>query len=113
MIDEKRLIKDLESFTKDEGSLAIYGTKLKSIIYDCIIEVEKQPKIGEWVPYSEQLPEAGKRYLVTAVWKDGDFETTAVYDAVYGSDGIWHVKDYAPAPYEVIAWQPLPEPYKS
>ena len=65
-----------------------------------------------WIPCSERLPEAGKRYLVSAIWKDKDFEKSAVYDAVYGSDGLWHSYNYEPVSYKVIAWQPLPEPFK-
>ena len=65
-----------------------------------------------WIPCSERLPEAGKRYLVSAIWKDKDFEKSAVYDAVYGSDGLLHSYNYEPVSYKVIAWQPLPESYK-
>lgn len=67
---------------------------------------------NKWIPCSERLPEAGKRYLVSAIWKDKDFEKSAVYDAVYGSDGLWHSYNYDPVSYKVIAWQPLPEPFK-
>lgn len=66
-----------------------------------------------WISCSERLPEMVGRYLVTALWEDGNFKKYSVYDAVYGSDGTWHVQDYAPAPYKVLAWQPLPEPYQS
>lgn len=66
-----------------------------------------------WIPCSERLPEHGKRYLVTAVWKDKDFETHSVYIFVYGSDGMWHFYNYEPVSHcEVIAWMPLPEAYK-
>ena len=74
-------------------------------------EVAEEYK-GGWIPCSERLPEVGKRYLVSAIWKDKDFEKSAVYDAVYGSDGLWHSYNYEPVSYKVIAWQPLPEPFK-
>ena len=67
---------------------------------------------GDWIPCSERLPEAGKRYLVSAIWKDKDFEKSAVYYAVYGSDGLWHSYNYEPVSYKIIAWKPLPEPFK-
>lgn len=66
-----------------------------------------------WILCEDRLPEFGKRYLVTALWKDGELVTYSVYDAVYGSDGIWHTHNYAPVSYKVIAWMPLPEPYRS
>ena len=65
-----------------------------------------------WIPCSVSMPVFGKRYLVTGVWKDKEYENYRVYDAVYGSDGIWHGNYYEPVGYEVISWQPLPEPYQ-
>ena len=104
MIDEKKLI---ESFR------ASLNTGRETFPIDLIVEcIEAQPKVGEWIPCSERLPEAGKRYLVSAIWKDKDFEKSAVYDAVYGSDGLWHSYNYDSVSYKVIAWQPLPQPYQ-
>lgn len=71
----------------------------------------KNAHTGGWIACSERLPEQGRRYLVTAVWKDGDFKKHSVYDAVYGKDGLWHTYNYEPVSYAVIAWMPLPEPY--
>ena len=81
--------------------------ELKEIVQEVAEEYN-----GCWIPCSERLPEAGKRYLVSAIWKDKDFEKSAVYDAVYGSDGLWHSYNYEPVSYKVIAWQPLPEQFK-
>lgn len=55
---------------------------------------------GGWIPVEEQLPDDGKTVLCT----DGDYvylvEYDADWDAPFGDvDGI-------------IAWQPLPEPYR-
>lgn len=79
---------------------------------DVCQEVKELRRRQQWIPCSDKFPETVGRYLVTAVWEDGDFKKHSVYDAVYGSDGIWHVQDYAPAPYKVVAWMPLPELYK-
>ena len=93
-----------------------YGTIVKAI------EIVKQEaeKFGTdtnvgsngWIPCSVAMPVFGKRYLVTGVWKDKEYENYRVYDAVYGSDGIWHGNNYEPVGYEVISWQPLPQPYQ-
>ena len=80
-------------------------------VKDVIDEIEEEYNNG-WIPCSERLPDAGKRYLVSVIWKDKDFEKSAVYDAVYGSDGLWHSYNYEHVSYKVIAWQPLPEPYQ-
>lgn len=105
MIDEKRLI---ERFKKLKGADVLVNIFISAVIR----EIKKQPQIGGWIPCSERLPECGKRYLVTAIWRDGEFERRSVYDAVYGSDRIWHTRNFKSVAYEVAAWQPLPEPYK-
>ena len=92
-----------------------YINKATQLAFDdakeIVQEVAEEYK-GGWIPCSERLPEAGKRYLVSAIWKDKDFEKSAVYDAVYGSDGLWHSYNYEPVSYKIIAWKPLPEPFK-
>lgn len=95
--------------------------KSKKMIMNVLYEKQMETEGGNsyagsnndgWIPCSERLPEAGKRYLVSTIWEDRDFEKSAVYDAIYGSDGLWHSYNYEPVSYKVIAWQPLPEPYK-
>lgn len=75
-------------------------------------ELSKEQKKHQWIPVKEKLPEVAGRYLVTALWEDGGWRKYSVYDASYGSDGIWHTANYVPAPYRVVAWMPLPEPYR-
>ena len=81
---------------------------------DAIYEIEKKlppvtPKAERWIPCAERLPEKDGCYLVTYKWKgsySGDtyVETTM---AVYREKPKeWDCKD-------VIAWMPLPEPYKA
>lgn len=84
----------------------------RSFLEDIVDYFGKQSKIGEWIPCSEKLPEPGERYLVSAIWQGEDSEIRRVYDAVYGIDGVWHGRDYKPGAYKVIAWQPLPKPYR-
>ncbi len=59
MIDEKELIKILVDYKSDKWNRELY-TSLPSVVDDCIDFVESQPKIGEWIPCSERLPEDGK-----------------------------------------------------
>ena len=80
-----------------------------------LADMERSAKeCGGWIYCGDgkNLPEPGRRYRVTALWKDGDFETRSVYDLVYGTDGLWHGKNYIPVSFEIIAWKPLEEPYK-
>ena len=118
MIDEKKLLEVLEKWDdylgkKSDGFSMLKWTtiiRLKSL-------VTHQPKIGEWIPCSERLPESGQRCLVSVVWGDEGAKTYSVYDAVYGSDAKWHSHNYEGMICcliycKVVAWQPLPEPYK-
>ncbi len=79
---------------------------------NCIRAIEKLPSVNpqepKWIPVSEMLPEERKAVLVYApeyhniycAYLDGD--TWFIFGG-YGS--------YAVA--NVIAWMPLPEPYKA
>lgn len=75
---------------------------------------EERPQ-GEWIPVSERLPEDAFGCLVT-IW-DTDRRTQEEYEYVLpyavGYDGeTWNDCDGEVIPYEVIAWQRLPKPYK-
>ena len=68
--------------------------------------VEEQPKIGGWIPCSEQLPKKNGRYLCT-------MKSEEVMECYYGWNAFHTSKmffrRYAGA--DVIAWKPLPEAY--
>lgn len=100
--------------------------KLQSLLYQAADTIEslsskladmEQPAGdcgGGWIYCGDgkNLPQPGKRYRVTVLWKDGDFEMSSVYDLVYGADGVWHGESYVPVSFGVVAWKPLEEPYK-
>ena len=68
----------------------------------------------KWTPVDESLPEAGKRYLVSAYWVSEDYVSEPrIYDAVFGADGNWHGENYKILENPIVtAWAELPEPYK-
>lgn len=62
-----------------------------------------------WIPVSERLPEKQDCYLVTTKWK-GSYSGDVYIET--------HVAYYRKKPKEwdcvdIIAWMPLPEPYKA
>ena len=69
----------------------------------------------QWIPCSERLPEEPYGCFVT-VWDTNpitmdEFENILPY--FVGWDGEqWNDADGEQCPLEVIAWMPLPEPYK-
>ena len=78
------------------------------------IIVDDAPTVGEWIPVSERLPSQTGEYLVTVyfegcIWTD-KFEYTPTLD------GGWRDNETNPQVIDwndsVIAWMPLPEPYK-
>ena len=60
-----------------------------------------------WIPVMDGLPKIGDRALVTIPSIGETFVTIGTYAGEYR----WHVSDYGFCE-KVIAWQPLPSPYK-
>lgn len=69
------------------------------VLVDDVIKVN-QMLIQEWIPCNERLPEEGENVLCT----DGKYIYLIEYDADIDA-GFGDID-------EIIAWQPLPEPYK-
>lgn len=77
----------------------------------------------KWIPCSERLPEKSGRYLVTrkfnALFSLWDKVYIANYSDLMGlkKEKIWWSGNVGKSDFEkyddVIAWQPLPEPYKT
>ena len=138
MIDEKKLIEEIEN-----TEIKLTGLRsMKTLILECLDSykemvlktINDQPKVGEWIPCSERLPEV---YLVRDIFKRPQSyrsnkvlvtvkseECDGVYyyvstDVMCGStldrvDWLMSCGYGGSAVYkqEIIAWQPLPELYK-
>ena len=81
---------------------------------EIVQEVAEEYK-GGWIPCSEQLPEEAFGCLVTVIdcepVTQTDFENILPYVVGYDGDS-WNDADGNVIPFEVVAWQPLPEPFK-
>jgi hypothetical protein len=100
MIDEKKLIEELS-----RNSIFEKVTVGEETVYDVI---NRLPKAGEWIPCSERLPEDAKTTVVTL--SNGEVE-----GAFWNGRNWWCMGDsinLETRTEDVIAWQPLPEPYK-
>lgn len=69
--------------------------------YKGLTEVAKEYKDG-WIPCSDRIPACAGKYLVTT---DGTFGIDVIDIALFESYE-WHKSA------DIIAWQPLPNPYK-
>ena len=67
--------------------------------------VTPKPKTGKWILVSERLPEEYREIIIT------DVETSDTYLSRYIGDGYWEC-DNGLFKDRIIAWMPLPEPYK-
>lgn len=71
---------------------------------DAVEAISGVPSAQQWIPCSERLPDKDGIYLVTHR-KFGKLEVT--WNIFYGGEhASWLWND------EIIAWMPLPEPYK-
>ena len=66
------------------------------------------PSARQWIPCSERLPEHGGRYLISAL--DG-IQTRTTVAPYLPRCKAWTMTGRM-AYWKVIAWMPLPEPYK-
>lgn len=98
MIDEKKLIEEIESYRGD-------------IFADEIVElIKNQPKVGEWIPADNPPKTFNDRgqsedVLLKLKWFDGDIS----YCVGWYSKSVGWTDDSENT--EVIAWMPLPSPY--
>lgn len=137
MLDMCETVYFLDGWKESRGANIEYKYALgkgKKIMFqedsnDCIVIAEERPKIGGWIPCSEQLPEEHDSMFaklkgtdkwnnamfekisddvnVTVKFEDGNRKTMTLHTI----DGKWKT-DMRIVKFEVIAWQPLPEPYR-
>ena len=93
---------------------------------ECMRTVARKPEFGRWIPVSERLPDPETEVLITARrkyksgrWVDIDGEYDEENDCYIVPEGWWENRHFNPDEVynnlvddEVIAWMPLPEPYR-
>ena len=101
--------------TPDEYNNGI--NRAYQIVQEVAEEFATDTNIGNngWIPCSERLPEEPFGCLVTVIdcepVTQTDFENILPYFVGYDGES-WNDEDGNEIPFEVIAWQPLPEPFK-
>ena len=133
LIDTDKLLEKTECLFKDLNSTEDYmGIGYNHGVGDSIAIIKNAPTIeaepvkhGRWVPVNERLPEEDTEVLISYRYKEGEGDTSHVdidittYGQMYfggnkvGNSKHWRAPfEYFHSNYEVIAWMPLPEPYK-
>ena len=71
-------------------------------------EVEQKGLLVEWIPCSERLPDKEGNYLVSGKWASGKLAVDSCEYKIDYDGGYFR----ASHSFDVLAWMPLPEPYK-
>ena len=94
--------------SQTEGDINLQVGVINGVMYSkkIVQEVAEEYK-GGWIPCSERLPEESGEYLT---WVEYDGDRFRAIDEI-DCDGI--IKEWnCSTDYKIIAWQPLPEPFK-
>lgn len=139
MIDEKKLIEVIEARVENheqdnEEFKSLVGCDFPEILarideLELIRRIiEGQSKINSWIPVENGLPKEHDsifaRFKGTDKWNNAMFEKTSddvivtvqyedgtrLTKVAHTNDGKWSLTAYSGC--EVIAWMPLPEPYR-
>lgn len=117
MIDEKRLIERIKW-----SLIAIKGQGI-DVNHTEVIEKDKllkiineQPKVGEWIPCRDRSPNCNGVYQITRKIAEGEYNFYISDSAYFDGQNTWHsdnrVNHGRPYLSDIVAWQPLSEPYK-
>ena len=118
MIDEKLLLQSRPEALNDKMDMELqnqkggYNNGWNDCLFYFIDIIKKQPKVCEWIPVSERLPEPPREN------QELDYSPLDVYlvsiNEGYTVRSFWDGKNFGDGMFklDVKAWMPLPKPYK-
>lgn len=123
MIDEELLLEEIEKSMHDnphtDGKIAMNHTTEHQHF---IAMVNRQPKIGEWIPCGDHLPEIDMmdvlvtyKAMIDGGTCDGEYITSVGVGYYTNHHKKWNIVSIYKIKHEsvkILAWQPLPKPYK-
>ena len=125
-ISRQAAITEIKSYIVDpdkavseyEDNVFNYNAGLKSAVQAVVDLPPAQPQPeSRWIPVEEDMPEFGERVLVTISLVDGSTLTRIAWYGIpmFENNVCFYESDSEGGDYEisgVIAWMPLPRPYK-
>lgn len=102
--EAKTSIKEFIDFYSFKDSEEVY-TNGSELIQVFRVKQMLDMYVPKWIPVSERLPESGECILICSA--DG-----GVAEGYYSQDGLWRQFRWSAIVESVIAWMPLPEPFK-
>lgn len=121
MIDEKVLLQSRPEALNDKMDMNLqnkkggYNNGWNDCLFMFIDIIKKQPKVCEWIPVTEKLPEPVNED------SESDLNIFDVYLVSIGGENnprraLWDGRCFCDAMYRILldvkAWMPLPAPYK-
>lgn len=92
-----------------EDPIELYSSGGRYDAYDNVLDIiDEEERKSSWIPCEKGIPDdSGDPVMVTTI--SGNL-LIAIFEP---EEGLWWASDYDGAIYDVIAWMPLPEPYKA
>ena len=107
----QELEKILEEIDAHAIEFEIFGTSDDYISVGWVKDIIRKHMNDGWIPVEDRLPEAGEHVLVS--FKSAGFLPAT---AIISENGRWSMlqgaKGFDDVTEDVIAWRPLPEPYR-
>ena len=107
----KNNLHSFEEMISEHGKGLAHGTRI------ALKRVEEQPTISpenpqpQWIPATERLPETSQDVLITRRRTRGTVRVMKAFYVPSDNGGIW-ASQCGICTTGVIAWMPMPEPYK-
>lgn len=103
-----RLMQYKDKYSDCYKYAGVHVKVIQDMIEQLLADLEQDEKANGWIPVSERLPEASGTYQVTCM--DGRIyhSTYAKFQSKLKRWDLTGARSY----WKVIAWLPLPEPYK-
>ena len=114
MIDKKKLMEDFKNTFSDSVLNQTFGFG-KYTFWEAIEEMIERQSKTDWIPCENETPKTNGVYQTVRKVIEGDtvyyIEGASYFDGQntwHNDIGVNHGREYP----NVVAWQPLPEPYK-